>query len=180
MKRKKPNATFKDILDILFLVQRVARRTSWPVCLLLEENSTYHSSWRGSGLEQNLFGMKPQGLEMAGLRKDGKEAIKSKTRENRNLIFLTLSLEGGLPAAEAGTLPTSMWMSNSKKSSRWHRWVDWNSQLHFQIHFIFSVSFLTLYRIPKHWQMQTINMDSLEQFSQSFILVASYGSWICH
>lgn len=39
--------------------------------------------------------MKPQGLEMAGLRKDGKEAIKSKTRENRNLIFLTLSLEGG-------------------------------------------------------------------------------------
>lgn len=156
VKRKKPNATFKDIL---FLVQRVARRTSWPVCPLLEENSTYQSSWRVSGLEQNLFGMKSQDLEMAGLREDGKEATKSKTRENRNLIFLTLSL-GGLPAGEAGTLPTSMWMSNSKKSSCWHRWVDWNSQLHFQIRFVLSVSFLKLYRIPKHWQMQTTNMDS--------------------
>lgn len=51
--------------------------------------------------------MKPQDLEMAGLREDGKEAIKSKTRENRNLIFLILNL-GDLPAVETGTLPTSM------------------------------------------------------------------------
>lgn len=35
--------------------------------------------------------MKPQHLEVAGLREDGKQAIKSKTGKNRKLLFLTLS-----------------------------------------------------------------------------------------
>lgn len=111
--------------------------------------------------------MKPQHLEVAGLKEDGKQAIMSKRRENRTQLFLTLSY-GALPAGEAATLPSFLWMSSSKKSSRWYRGVDWNSQLHLQIHFVFSVSFLTLYRIPKHWQMQNINIDSSAQFSQGF------------
>lgn len=111
--------------------------------------------------------MKPQHLEVAGLREDGKQAIMSKRRENRTLLFLTLSYRG-LPAGEAATLPSFLWMSSSKKSSCWCKGIDWHSQLHLQIHFVFSVSFLTLYRIPKHWQMQNINMDSSAQFSQVF------------